>query len=268
MLGWEPNDAMQSFGYYIFCEWFTMQQVIVNGKLVDLKSAESETRDEGKEYYFLLKRCTDMILASFFLVALSPLLLLIAVLIKMDSRGPVIFVHQRAGCRRRTIKGKQVWEVRPFPFYKFRSMVPNADESLHQAHIHNYIHAKLDDTGVIQQEQKVTNDPRVTRIGRIIRKTSLDELPQLVNVLRGEMSLVGPRPIPMYEFEEYQVTHYERMTSWPGITGLWQVSGRALTTFDQQMDLDIRYIHEQSWWMDMKILFLTLPTILSGKGAM
>lgn len=245
-----------------------MQQLLVDGKIVNLANEQSETRSADKVYYFIAKRLTDVVLASILLVALSPVLLLIAILIKLDSPGSVIFVHRRAGCRRKTLNGKTIWEVQPFPFYKFRSMVQNADESLHKAHIQSYLKAKADESGSSQHEQKVTNDPRVTRIGRIIRKTSLDELPQLVNVLRGEMSLVGPRPIPMYEFAEYQVTHYERMMTWPGMTGLWQVSGRALTTFDQQMNLDIRYVHDQSWWMDMKILFLTIPTILSGKGAM
>ena len=245
-----------------------MQQLLVDGKLVNLTDAASDSRDKHKESYFIIKRCADVILASVLLVALSPVLLLIAILIKLDSPGSVIFVHKRAGCRKRTLNDETVWEVRPFPFYKFRSMIANADESLHKAHIQSYIKAQADENGSSQHEQKVTNDPRVTRVGRILRKTSLDELPQLVNVLRGEMSLVGPRPIPMYEFAEYQVTHYERMMTWPGITGLWQVSGRALTTFDQQMNLDIRYVHEQSLWLDLKILLLTIPTIVSGKGAM
>jgi lipopolysaccharide/colanic/teichoic acid biosynthesis glycosyltransferase len=104
-------------------------------------------------------------------------------------------------------------------------------------------------------------------VGRFIRKTSLDELPQLFNILRGEMSLVGPRPVPTYEFAEYADRHYERLTTLPGITGLWQVKGRALTSFDEQIALDLEYIRHQSLWLDLKIILLTMPAVVSGKGA-
>jgi lipopolysaccharide/colanic/teichoic acid biosynthesis glycosyltransferase len=114
---------------------------------------------------------------------------------------------------------------------------------------------------------KLSNDPRVTRVGHILRKTSLDELPQLVNVLKGEMSLVGPRPLPTYEVAEYQAWHRERLAALPGITGLWQVQGRCEVTFEEQVQMDIEYVRNQSLWQDIKILLSTIPAVVSGRGA-
>ncbi len=227
----------------------------------------SSTGTRDKLGYFTCKRCLDLLLATLLLVLLSPLMLLIAVLIKLDSPGPVIFVQERVGARRRFKDGKTMWEVQSFPFYKFRSMVNHADQSLHQAYIRAWIEGHAEASDVPGARFKLTRDPRVTRVGRILRKTSLDELPQLVNVLKGEMSLVGPRPVPIYEAAKYEVWHYERLAAQPGITGFWQVHGRCQVSFTDMIRMDIQYARKQSLWLDIKLLVLTIPAVLSGRGA-
>jgi lipopolysaccharide/colanic/teichoic acid biosynthesis glycosyltransferase len=226
---------------------------------------ESDQADRAIE--FGLKRCVDVTLAALLLVILAPLLLLIAVLIKIDSSGPVIFSQERVGARRRSNGNRTVWEIRTFQFYKFRSMVPNADDALHRAHIEAFVAGHLDSESGNDGSFKLTNDPRVTRIGRILRRTSLDELPQLVNVLKGDMSLVGPRPVPTYEVAGYEEWHHERLAALPGITGLWQVKGRCQVTFDEMVRMDIEYVRNRSLRSDIKILMLTIPAVLSGRGA-
>lgn len=223
--------------------------------------------ENGRFIYFASKRCMDVLLATLLLVFLSPLMLLIAVLIKLDTRGPVIFVQERVGARRRYKGGRVIWEVQNFPFYKFRSMVHGADQSLHEAYIKAWVDGSVEASGAAGAKFKLHNDPRVTRVGRILRKTSLDELPQLVNVLKGEMSLVGPRPVPTYEVAKYEAWHYDRLAAWPGITGIWQVNGRCQVSFDEMIRMDIEYVRSQSLWLDVKILFLTIPAALSGRGA-
>ncbi|MDP8923309.1 MAG: sugar transferase [Chloroflexota bacterium] len=213
-----------------------------------------------------VKRCLDVALTIVALILLAPLLLVIALLIKLDSAGPAVFVQERVGARRRTKDGRMVWEIRNFSVYKFRSMVHNADESVHQA----YIKAWIDGQAAAAHQGvtfKLTKDPRVTRVGRILRKTSLDELPQLFNVLKGDMSLVGPRPVPTYEVAEYQDWHRERLAALPGITGLWQVKGRCQVSFEEMIRMDIDYVRSRSLWLDVKLLFLTIPAVLSGRGA-
>lgn len=214
---------------------------------------------------FATKRTLDVGGAGTLLVLLSPLMALIAVAIKLDSRGPVIFAQQRVGARQgRLPSGEVVWQVRNFPFYKFRSMYTSIDESLHQAHIQAYVEGRLNESA---ETFKLKNDPRVTRVGRVLRKTSLDELPQLVNVLKGEMSLVGPRPVPPYEVAQYKEHHCERLAALPGITGLWQVKGRSQVPFEEQIRMDIEYVRNQSLWLDIKLLLQTIPAVLSGRGA-
>jgi lipopolysaccharide/colanic/teichoic acid biosynthesis glycosyltransferase len=202
----------------------------------------------------------DVVLASLLLLVLLPLLAFIALVIKLDSPGPVIFVQERVGARRRSHARRTVWEVANFPFYKFRSMVWDANQSAHQAHIQ----AWMEDTA---RTVKLTEDPRITRVGRLLRRTSLDELPQLINVLKGEMSLVGPRPVPTYEAAAYLDWHRERLAALPGITGRWQVNGRGQVTFTEMVRMDIEYVRNQSPWLDIKILLATIPVVLSGRGA-
>ncbi|MBO9542361.1 sugar transferase [bacterium] len=198
---------------------------------------------------FALKRFFDVTATTLGLILLSPFLLLVALAIKLDSPGPILFKQQRV-----TVKGRTFW------MYKFRSMRVNAE-----AELEKIIHLnERKDTLMF----KLDRDPRVTRLGRLLRRTSLDELPQLINVLRGEMSLVGPRPPLPREVEQYSPHHRQRLEVLPGLTGMWQVSGRSdITDFEEVVRLDLSYIREWSLWLDFKILFKTIPAVLQSKGA-
>lgn len=204
---------------------------------------------EIKLYGFnaFLKRASDLIFSSILIVLLSPLLLLIAVLIKTSSPGRVLFVQKRVG--ERAIE---------FDMYKFRSMIEGAEEVLDE------IADRNEAEGLIF---KIRDDPRITWIGRFLRKWSLDELPQIFNVLKGEMSLVGPRPPLPREVEKYNSWHRKRLNVAPGITGIWQVSGRSELSFEQMVKLDLFYIESWSLWLDIKILLKTIPVVLFTKGA-
>jgi lipopolysaccharide/colanic/teichoic acid biosynthesis glycosyltransferase len=192
------------------------------------------------------------------LILLSPLFLLIGLLVKAGSRGPVFFAQTRVGQM-----------MKPFRMQKFRTMKVDADSALHREYVTSFINATAQSQQSAGQPLfKIVHDPRVTRIGRVLRKTSLDELPQLWNVLRGEMSLVGPRPALPYELEQYKPWHCRRvLEAKPGITGLWQVVGRSRTTFDEMVRLDLRYAKTCSLWNDLKILAATPGAVFSGKGA-
>jgi lipopolysaccharide/colanic/teichoic acid biosynthesis glycosyltransferase len=229
------------------------------------KTITSEGNAHKSEGYFLAKRMVDLTLALVALAALAPLLLIIAAIIRMTSSGNALFVQERVGARRRTAKdGTTYWEIRNFPCYKFRSMYQNADQGVHVEQVTRWMHPREGDP---EGAWKMQVDRRITPIGRIIRLTSLDELPQLLNVVRGEMSLVGPRPVPTYEVAQYARADYERLAALPGMTGLWQVKGRADTRFDEQVRLDIEYIQQQSFWVDLKIMVLTVPAVLTSRGA-
>ncbi|HLZ70658.1 MAG TPA: sugar transferase [Dehalococcoidia bacterium] len=193
------------------------------------------------------KRAMDVVGASILLIVLAPLLLAIALAIKLDSRGPILF--------RQTRLGK---DGRFFSFLKFRSMV--ADAEARQAELD----ALNEADGPIF---KMKHDPRLTRVGRFIRKTSLDELPQLWNVLRGEMSLVGPRPPVPKEAARYEAWQHGRLAVKPGMTGLWQVSGRSNVRFSEMVKLDFQYIERWSLWLDLKILLLTVVAVIRTDGA-
>lgn len=230
-------------------------------------SAVDVSGDRDRVPYFLCKRLIDLILASLLFLLLLPLMLLVALAIKLDTRGPVFFVHPRVGAKRHAYAGRTNWEVREFPFYKFRSMVQGADQSLHQGHIRAFVQGQLPAGDGECAKFKIANDVRITRVGRVLRRTSLDELPQLLNVLRGEMSLVGPRPVPPYEVAEYKSSEMERLAALPGITGLWQVNGRGELPFAEMMRLDREYVRNQSLWLDCRILAATIPAVVSGRGA-
>ena len=196
----------------------------------------------------LAKRATDVVGAALLLTALSPLLGVVALLIKLNDGGPVLFWQKRVGR----------WG-REFAFPKFRSMVVDAEKLKDQL-----LHLNDHGDGVTF---KMKRDPRVTWIGRIIRKLSIDELPQLWCVLRGEMSLVGPRPPVPREVGLYSLDDRRRLDVVPGLTCIWQVSGRGAIPFPRQVELDVEYIHNRSLGLDFKLLFLTIPAVLTGKGA-
>jgi lipopolysaccharide/colanic/teichoic acid biosynthesis glycosyltransferase len=221
----------------------------------------------NRPQYLLVKRCADVAGAAILLVGLMPLMVLIALLIVLDSPGGVFYVQERMGSRRRRVGGERAWELEPFSVFKFRTMSAGADSSLHQAHVEAYVRGRLHPEPRTPARFKLAEDPRVTRFGSILRRTSLDELPQLINVIRGEMSLVGPRPVPVYEVALYEEAHHERFAARPGITGLWQVSGRCDISFEDMINLDITYARAQSFWLDAKILLLTIPAVIGGRGA-
>ena len=199
------------------------------------------------------KRVFDLAVSTVGLVVISPLMALIAILIKIDSPGPVLFCQTRIGKN-----GRQ------FTFYKFRSMVHNADDRVHREYTRRLIRGEAETyNGLL----KMVDDDRITRFGSFLRRNSLDELPQLLNVIKGEMSLVGPRPTTPYQVAEYQEWHKRRLETVPGMTGIWQVWGRSRVTFDEMARMDIEYIEHQSFWLDLKILLLTPRAVVLGKGA-
>ncbi len=202
---------------------------------------------DAELYRRLFKRPFDVVVSLLGLVLLSPLFLVLAVLVKLDSRGPVFFKQVRVGK-----------DGREFEFYKFRSMVQNAEQMKSKLMHLNELEGPV---------FKISDDPRITPVGRFLRRTSLDELPQLYNVLRGDMSLVGPRPPLPAEVANYESWQRQKLSVLPGITCLWQISGRNHIGFTEWMRLDIEYIRRQSFGLDMKILARTLPAVLLRKGA-
>ncbi|PYT82461.1 MAG: UDP-phosphate galactose phosphotransferase [Acidobacteria bacterium] len=218
-------------------------------------------------FYSTLKRAMDFFLALGIIIFLLPVLLVIALLIKLDSPGPVIFTQERVGAKRQRLGRHSVWVVQNFRIYKFRSMVRDADSSLHEAYIKDFVEGRAQLSPENGGKFKLINDPRVTPVGGFLRKFSLDELPQLFNVLKGDMSLVGPRPVPTYEVASYQARHHNRFAALPGITGLWQVKGRCQVSFEEMIRMDVEYIRNASLSFDLKLLFLTIPAVISRRGA-
>jgi lipopolysaccharide/colanic/teichoic acid biosynthesis glycosyltransferase len=202
----------------------------------------------------ILKRGLDIAGSLFALTLFMPLFLILAILVKLTSRGPVLFCQRRVGRY-----GKE------FNFYKFRTMYTGNDPRIHQEYVSKLIAGEMNGSNGVY---KIVNDPRITPIGRFLRKSSLDELPQFFNILKNDMSLVGPRPPLPYEFERYQTWHKRRVLELkPGLTGLWQVEGRSRTTFDEMVRMDLRYAIERSLWVDMKIILQTPSAMFSGRGA-
>lgn len=197
--------------------------------------------------YEFYKRLFDFLFSLLALIVLLPLLIVVAVLIWFEDRGPVIYTQKRVGKN-----GKE------FVMYKFRSMCLDADQKLKDLQQFN------EKDGPVF---KMTDDPRVTKIGRIIRKFSIDELPQLFNILKGEMSLVGPRPPLPNEVKQYSSYQMHRLDVTPGLTCYWQISGRSNVNFEKWVELDMKYINERSLWTDLKIILKTVPAVLSGYGA-
>lgn len=205
------------------------------------------------------KRASDLVIAIVATIITLPIWLIAAIAIKLDSRGNVLFKQQRVGM-----------DGRNFLCFKFRTMRADADESLHREAYHKNIEGESEANAGDDEKPvfgKVKDDPRITRVGRFLRRSSIDELPQLLNVIRGEMSIVGPRPPIPYEVELYELWHRKRLDMKPGITGLWQVSGRNRLTFDEMVRADIYYIENWSLLLDAKIILLTLPAMFRGDGA-
>lgn len=226
---------------------------------------------KNRSGYYRVKRLIDVIVASLLLVILSPLMLLTATLIYLYSPGPLFFVQERVGARRLQYGSCSYWKRVNFRCYKFRTMKVNADPAIHKAYVRALIDKDEAQMTALQgapvQPRKLVNDSRVISPGRFLRKLSLDELPQFWNVLRGDMSLVGPRPAIPYEVEMYKPWHLRRLEVQPGITGLQQVTARNTADFDQQVLFDIEYINNQSLWLDLKIILKTPLTVLSTAGA-
>lgn len=203
------------------------------------------------------KRISDIVIAVFTLALLSPFWLLIALLIKFDSRGPVFYAQERVGM-----------DGRIFVVYKFRTMRMDADSEIHREYQRKFIagHAEANVGDEQKPAYKLRDDPRITRVGRMLRRLSLDEVPQLFNVMRGDMSIVGPRPPIPYEVEAYELRHRKRLDMKPGLTGLWQVSGRNRLPFEEMVKLDLFYIENWSLLFDMKIILRTVMVMLRGDG--
>ncbi len=197
-------------------------------------------------FYFVAKRLLDLTLCLLMMPLILPVILVCSVALWFENPGPIFFTQSRTG------RGG-----RRFQMYKLRTMVANAEELKEQLRHFNEL---------TWPDFKISNDPRVTRVGRILRKTSLDELPQIFNVIKGQMSLVGPRPTS-FSANSYSLWHTERLEVQPGITGLWQVSGRSDIDFDDRLRLDIKYIRERSLWLDIRLLYRTIAAVLTPRGA-
>ena len=201
-----------------------------------------------KKVYLVIKRLFDIVMSLIGLILLLPVFLIIAILIKIDSKGPVFFKHKRIGKNGKTIG-----------VYKFRSMVINAEELLKQ-----FTPEQMKE---YEKNFKLDNDPRITKMGNFLRKTSLDELPQLINILIGDMSIVGPRPIVTKELEKYGDQKDKFLSVTPGLTGFWQASGRSDVEYDERIKMELYYVDNCSLWLDIKIILKTFVAVIKKEGA-
>ena len=208
-----------------------------------------------RSHYARVKRLLDIFFTVFFFIPLCITIAIVAVAIRLDSPGPVFFRQKRVGQN-----GSE------FYMLKFRSMYVNSDDSIHREAIERYMRGESIGEGAADLLYKRSDDPRITRVGRFLRKASLDEFPQFINVLRGEMTLVGPRPPLPYEVERYSARDLVRLSGKPGLTGTWQVYGRSSVTFQSMVDMDIAYLQKQSLKEDLKLIALTIPVMIMGRG--
>ena len=223
-----------------------------------------------KKAYYRAKRVMDLLISLCILIFLSPVFLIVAGLVILDSPGPIFFKQTRVGTIL-TGQGKALaWKKRNFTCVKFRTMYHNADQTPHQNYVQALIRNDQETMQHLEGENakmhKLVSDPRITRVGKYLRKLSIDEIPQFWNVLRGDMSLVGPRPAIPYEVEQYSHWHLRRLQAKPGITGLQQVTARCTLSFDEQVLYDIQYTEKQNLWLDFKILIKTPIAVLIQKG--
>ncbi len=220
-----------------------------------IPSAEESTSLKG--VWLMLKRAIDLMLGSSIAVLISPVLLIIWLLVRFTSKGPAIYIQRRVG-----------YKGRVFNCYKFRTMYVDADDDIHRKYVKQWIANRSYDLALDKEKKlfKIMDDPRVTAVGRFLRRYSLDELPQIFNVLKLEMSLVGPRPALEYEVKLYRDWHKQRLLGVPGVTGLWQVTGRNHLSFDEMVRLDIEYLNRWSLLYDLTLILKTIPVVFQGNG--
>ena len=226
---------------------------VANGNVAqDISSISTKTYKEvltQKKPYKMVKRIMDIVLSLIALVLLSPIFLIIALAIKLESKGPVFFKHTRIGKNGKIIK-----------IYKFRSMVENAEDL-----IKKFTPEQMKE---YKENYKLTNDPRITKVGKVLRKTSLDQLPQLINIIKGELSIIGPRPVVQEELEKYGQNAQKFLSVTPGLTGYWAANGRSCTSYEQRMEMALFYVDNLSFKMDMKVFFKTIGAVIKREGAM
>lgn len=225
----------------------SLEKAIDNEQLVVTQIDECVEKSKVKVYDFV-KRIIDIIIGAIGLIICLPIFAIIAIIIKIDSKGPVFFKHKRIGKH-----GKKI------EIYKFRTMIDNAEEE-----IKNFTEEQKKE---FAENFKLENDPRVTRVGKILRKTSLDELPQIINILKGEMSIIGPRPIVESELEKYGNNQRKFLSVAPGLTGYWAANGRSDVSYEERMALELYYVENRSLILDLKIFFKTIGSVLKGRGA-
>lgn len=216
-------------------------------KKINNRNHMREIYQEKSAAYKCVKRCMDISLSGLALIVLSPVFLITAIAIKLEDNGPVFFTQPRAGK-----------DMKPFKIYKFRSMRINAEAELAD------MMAENEQTG---HAFKIKDDPRITRVGKVIRRFSIDELPQLLNIIKGDMSIVGPRPILMFQMEECSQYEKQRLIVQPGLTCYWQIGGRANIKWDEWVELDLDYIEDMSLWTDIKMIVRTIPAVVDREGA-
>lgn len=224
------------------------QEVILQqNDILSLKDINENT--SKKDIYLNIKRILDVVISSIALVILSPIFLILAILIKIDSKGPVFFKHTRIG------KNGII-----FKMYKFRTMYDNAEDMIKE-----FTPEQMKEW---KENYKLTNDPRITKMGKFLRKTSIDEIPQLINILKGDLSLIGPRPVIEEELEKYKENKEKFLSVKPGLTGYWAANGRSNTSYDERMKMELYYVDNMSFKLDIKIFFKTILSVVKKEGAM
>lgn len=226
---------------------------VANGNVAqNISSVSTKTYKEvltKKTPYKVVKRIIDVVLSSIALVVLSPVFAIIALAIKLESKGPVFFKHTRIGKDGKIIK-----------IYKFRSMVENAEDL-----IQKFTPEQMKE---YKENYKLADDPRITKVGKILRKTSLDELPQLINIIKGELSIIGPRPVVQKELEKYGPNAQKFLSVTPGLTGYWAANGRSCTSYEERMEMELFYVDNLSFKLDVKVFFKTIEAVIKREGAM
>lgn len=227
---------------------FTRENAIENIAILKIPTKSYRKRLERPETYKFVKRFFDIVLASIGMIVLSPIFLIISLAIKLESKGPIFFKHTRIGKDGKIIK-----------IYKFRSMVNNAEDMIKE-----FTPEQMKE---YKENYKLTNDPRITKVGKFLRKTSLDELPQLINIIKGDLSIIGPRPVVADELKKYGTNTRKFLSVTPGLTGYWAANGRSCTSYEQRMQMELFYIDNLSWKMDIKVFFKTIEAVIKREGA-